>query len=181
VQLQVPETCAPCGGTGKVAGGACVVCEGLGSTIRTKRLEVKVPPGVDTGSRVRISGQGHPGSGGPSGDMILLVTVRPHERFERKGADLSVDVPVPLTDAVLGGEAEVRTLKGTTLRLRIPECTQNGRQIRLAGQGMPKSGGAGDLFARVRVVLPTALSPRERALFEELRALQGAPAAEARA
>jgi molecular chaperone DnaJ len=175
IQLQVPETCDACKGTGRVAGGACVVCDGLGSLIKAKRLEVKVPPGVDTGSRVRIGGQGHPGSsGGAAGDMILLVTVRPHDRFERKGADLYTDVPVPLTDAVLGGEVDVQTLKGTTLKLRIPEGTQNGRQIRLGGQGMPRMGGGtpGDLFARVKVVLPTTLSTRERELFEELRRLR---------
>ena len=170
IQLQVPETCTTCEGTGKLAGQACPTCEGLGSIIRTRRLEVKVPAGVDTGSRVRIAGQGHPGLGGPAGDMILLVTVRPHEVFERKGADLYVDVPVPLYDAVLGGEVEVPTLKGTKLRLKVPPGTQNGRTIRLSGQGMPKAGGVGDLYARVKVVLPTPLSERERQLFEELRA-----------
>ena len=171
IQLQTPETCTTCEGTGRLAGQACPTCEGLGSIIKTKRLEVKVPPGVDTGQRVRMAGQGNPGiGGGPAGDMILLVTVRPHERFERKGADLYVDVPVPLYDALLGGEVEVPTLKGTKLKLKIPAGTQNGRQIRLAGQGMPRSGGgAGDLYARVKVVLPTALSERERQLFEELR------------
>lgn len=184
IQLQVPETCTTCEGTGRLAGVTCPTCQGVGSTIRAKRLEVKVPPGVDTGSRVRVAGQGHPGSGAANGDMILLVTVRPHDRFERKGADLWVDVPVPLTDAVLGGEVSVPTLKGTRLALRIPGGTQNGRAIRLAGQGMPRAGGAGDLYARVKVVLPTTLSDRERQLFEELRALQGGsaePAGSARA
>ena len=179
IQLQVPETCATCDGTGRLAGQPCPTCEGLGSTIRMKRLEVKVPPGVDTGSRVRIAGQGHPGVGGPSGDMILLVTVRPHDRFERKGADLSVDVPVPLTDAVLGGEVEVPTPKGTKLHLKVPPGTQNGRSIRLAGQGMPRAGGNGDLYACVKVVLPTTLSERERQLFEELRAIRSGSGATA--
>jgi DnaJ-class molecular chaperone len=174
IQLQVPETCTTCNGTGRLAGEPCPTCDGIGSTIRSKRLEVKVPPGVDTGSRVRIAGQGNPGQGGaPAGDMILLITVQPHDRFERKGADLYIDTPVPLTDAVLGGEIEVPTLKGTKLRVTVPANTQNGRSIRLRGQGMPRSGGnPGDLFARVKVVLPTTLSERERALFEELRAIQ---------
>jgi DnaJ-class molecular chaperone len=179
IQLQMPETCTTCEGTGRVAGQPCPTCDGLGSTIKTKRLEVKVPPGVDTGSRVRIAGQGNPGAGGPPGDMILLITVRPHDRFERKGADLYVDVPVPLTDAVLGGEVEVPTLKGTRLRLKIPAGTQNGRSIRLAGQGMPRKDGHGDLYARVKVVLPTTLSPRERELFEELRAIRSGSGATA--
>lgn len=174
IQLQIPETCPDCGGTGRLADAPCVNCDGLGSLIKTKRLEVKVPPGVETGSRVRIAGQGHPGSGGGAhGDMILNVTVRDHARYERKGADLWVDVPVPLLDALLGGEVEVPTLKGTKLHLKIKEGTQNGQSIRLGGQGMPKmgGGGAGDLFARVKVVLPTTLSSRERELFEEVRAL----------
>ncbi|MGH2587244.1 MAG: DnaJ C-terminal domain-containing protein [Dehalococcoidia bacterium] len=178
IQMQVPETCTTCNGTGRLGEQPCPTCEGLGSIIRTKRLEVKVPAGVDTGSRVRIAGQGHPGlGGGATGDMILLVTVRPHDRFERKGADLYVDAPVPLYEALLGGEVEVSTLKGTKLKLKIPAGTQNGRQIRLGGQGMPRSGGnAGDLFARVKVVLPTTLSERERQLVEELRAIHSGSA-----
>ena len=179
VALQVPETCQTCGGTGRLADQQCPTCEGLGSLIKTKRLEVKVPAGVDTGSRVRIPGQGHPGmAGGAQGDMMLLVTVRPHDHFERKGADLYVDVPVPLYDALLGGEVEVPTLKGTRLKLRIPAGTQNGRQIKLAGQGMPRTGGGnGDLYARVKVTLPSNLNDRERQLFEELRSIRsGTPA-----
>ena len=173
IQMQVPETCMTCSGTGRLAEQPCPTCEGLGSLIKTKRLEVKVPAGVDTGQRVRIAGQGHPGSGGgQQGDMILLVTVQPHARFERKGADVYVDVAVPYLDAILGGEVQVPTLKGTRLQLKVPAGTQNGRQIRLAGQGMPRGGGAaGDLYARVRVQLPTVLSERERQLFEELRAI----------
>ena len=180
IQMQYPETCTTCQGTGKLGDQRCPACDGLGSIIKTKNLEVKVPPGQDTGARVRMAGQGNPGiNGGPSGDLILLVTVRPHPRFERKGADLYVDVPVPLADAVLGGEVEVPTLKGTRLHLKIPAGTQNGRSIRLAGQGMPRRDGHGDLYARVNVRLPESLSPREKELFEELRAIRsgsGAPA-----
>jgi molecular chaperone DnaJ len=179
IQLQVPETCGTCGGTGKVTGAICHTCSGLGSLIKTQRLEIKIPAGVDTGSRVRIAGKGHPGmNGGAPGDMMINVTVRPHERFERRGDDLYVEVPAPLVDAVLGGEIEVPTPKGTKLHLKVPEGTQNGRQFRLAGQGMPHlgSGTRGDLYAKVKAVLPTALSPRERELFEELKRLRsGAP------
>lgn len=173
VQLQVPETCTVCNGTGRVANAPCITCDGLGSLIKTTRLEVKIPPGVDTGSKVRIAGKGHPGfGGGPPGDMILQVTVRPHDRFERKGDDVYVEVPVPLLDAVLGGEVAVPTPKGTTLHLKVPEGTQNGRQFRLGGQGMPRLGTTdkrGDLYAKVRVVLPTSLTARERELFQELK------------
>ena len=176
IQLQSPETCSTCGGTGKIAGATCHVCEGLGSLIKTSRLEVKIPPGVDTGSRVRVAGKGHPGmGGGPPGDMILVVSVRPHERFERKGDDLYVEVPVPMLDAVLGGEVEVPTIRGTKLHLKLPQGTQNGQQFRLGGQGMPHLGSdrKGDLYAKVKVVLPTALSARERELFEELKRVRG--------
>lgn len=176
IQMQVPETCPACGGTGKIAGATCHACEGLGSQIKTSRLEVKIPAGVDTGSRVRVAGKGHPGIGGPPGDLMLVVTVRPHERFERRGDDLYTDVPVPLVEAVLGGEVEVPTPKGTRLRLKVPEGTQNGRQFRLGGQGMPHlgTGAKGDLYARIKVVLPTELTARERELFQELRQLRGA-------
>lgn len=172
IQMQTPETCPTCGGTGKIAGAVCHTCEGLGSQIKTTRLEVKIPAGVETGSRVRVAGKGHPGlGGGPPGDLVLLVTMLPHERFERRGDNLYEDVPVPLYDAILGGEVEVPTPKGTKLHLKVKAGTQNGQQIRLAGQGMPHLGKdtKGDLFARVKVVLPTGLSEHERELFEQLR------------
>lgn len=139
------------------------------------RLEVKIPPGVNTGSRVRIAGKGEPGPGGVAGDLYLKVTVKPHDIFERRGDDLYVEVPVPLTTAVLGGEVLVPTPKGKKVALKIPPETQNGRLFRLSGMGMPRvgDGSRGDLFARVKVVLPTNLSPREKELFMELRRLRG--------
>jgi DnaJ-class molecular chaperone len=146
----------------------------MGQVIRPRRLEVKVPPGVKTGSRVRVAGEGRTGfSGGPAGDLYLVVTVLPHARFERKGDALSVDVDVPYIDAILGGEVEVQTLTGK-VALRIPELTQNGRQIRLAGKGMPVLGSTdkrGDLYVRVRVKMPERLTDEERRRFEEIRAL----------
>jgi DnaJ-class molecular chaperone len=178
LSMQVPETCTTCGGTGQVAGATCHVCQGLGSTIGTKRIEVKIPAGVTDGSRVRIAGKGQPGiNGGPNGDLYLIISIRPHERFERKGDDLYEEVSVPLTDVVLGGEVEVPTMRGRVM-LNIPPQTQNGRTFRLAGLGMPhlNGSGKGDLFAKVRVVLPTRLGDREKQLFEELRDLQKAGA-----
>ncbi|MGE5618181.1 MAG: DnaJ C-terminal domain-containing protein [Sphingomonadaceae bacterium] len=141
----------------------------------TRRLEVKIPAGVRDGSRVRVAGEGAPGfAGGPRGDLFLVISVRPDPNFERKGDDLYVEVPVPLTTLMLGGEAHVPTPKGTKLALRIPPETQNAKQFRLAGQGMPhlQGGGRGDLYARVKAVLPTNLSPRERELFQELARLR---------
>ena len=137
----------------------------------TKQLEVKIPAGVRTGSRIRIAGQGGAGySGGPPGNLYLLITVREHPQFERQGDDLLTNINVPLTTAVLGGTVTVPTLKGK-LELKIPPETQNGRIFKLTGQGMPHLGktGRGDLLARVNVVLPAKLSAEERKLFEKLR------------
>jgi len=135
-----------------------------------KRLEVKVPAGVRTGSRVRLAGKGARG-----GDLYLRVTVKPHPTFERRGDDLLVGVSVPLVVAMLGGEAQVPTLKGK-VALKIPAETQNGRTFRLAGQGMPHLGNksSGDLMAKVRVVLPTKLTAREKELFKQLGELRPA-------
>lgn len=133
-----------------------------------KRLEVKVPAGVRAGSRVRLAGKGAQG-----GDLYLIVTVKPHPTFERRGDDLYVGVSVPLVVAMLGGEAQVPTLKGK-VALKIPPETQNGRTFRLAGQGMPHLGNStrGDLLANVRVVLPTKLSAKEKELFRQLGELR---------
>jgi DnaJ-class molecular chaperone len=156
----------------------CHVCEGLGSRIELRRIEVKIPAGVQEGSRVRIAGKGQPGiNGGPNGDLYLVISVKPNERFERRGDDLYEEVAVPLTEAVLGGEVEVPTMRGRVM-LSVPPETQNGRTFRLAGLGMPhlNGGGKGDLYAKVRVVLPTNLDERGRKLFEELRTLERAGA-----
>jgi DnaJ-class molecular chaperone len=176
IQMEGPEACSTCGGSGQVAGAICHACDGAGQVPRQRRLEVKVPAGVKTGSRVRVAGEGRPGfGGGPSGDLYLVTTVRAHSRFERKGDDLNLDVTVPYTDAVLGGEVEVQMLDGRVV-LKVPELTQNGRQIRLAGKGMPVLGKAarGDLFVRIRVLMPEHLAPEEREHFEALRTLSKA-------
>ncbi len=136
------------------------------------RLEVKIPPGVKDGSRIKVAGKGEPSpGGGQSGDLYLVVSVRPHPIFQRKDSDIHVEVAVPLTDAVLGGEVAVPTLKGKNLALTIPPETQNGKVFRLAGQGMPRMGDTkkGDLFAKVKVVLPQKLTARERELFRQLK------------
>jgi len=136
-----------------------------------RRLEVKIPAGVKDGSRVRIAGEGLPGAGGgPKGDLYLVITVRPDPNFERNGDDLQVEVPVPLATLMLGGETHVPTPKGTNLALKIPPETQNGKLFRLGGQGMPRlqGDGRGDIYAKVKAVLPTKLTEREKRLFEEL-------------
>jgi DnaJ-class molecular chaperone len=170
--IQAPQTCPTCGGLGQTGGRTCPTCGGTGTTSRTKRIEVKIPVGVDSGSRIRVAGEGQPGSsGGPRGDLFLVVTVHPDLTFERRGEDLTEDVPVPLTVAMLGGEAPVTLPDGKTVLLTIPAETQNGQTFLLRGKGMPRlrGGGQGNLLARVRVVLPTQLTPRERELFKALQ------------
>lgn len=137
-------------------------------------IEAKIPPGVSDGQRVRIAGKGGVGfGGGTPGDLYLVVSVRPHPRFTREGSDVRVSVDVPLYTAILGGEVLVPTLQGKRLALRIGPETENGQRIRLAGQGMPKGGDArGDLYAEVKIVIPTALTDREKELFQELAALR---------
>jgi molecular chaperone DnaJ len=165
-ELTSQERCATCGGSGEVAGATCHVCQGQGVVMKPHRIEAKIPAGVADGARVRIRGSA-------VGDIYLKVAVRPHERFDRRGDDLYTEVTVPLGVAVLGGEARVKTLNGE-VALTIPRLTQNGKTFRLAGLGMPKansSGKKGDLFAKVKVVLPEKLSAKEEKLFEKLKAL----------
>jgi curved DNA-binding protein len=142
-----------------------------------RTVDVRIPAGVVTGSRVRISGEGEPGlGGGQAGHLYLRVRLTPHPVFELKDRDLHVRVAVPMTTAVLGGEADVQTLSGKPARLRIPPLTQNGQVFRLKGYGMPAVGKPdekGDLYARVDVQLPTDLSPQEREHYEALRRLSG--------
>jgi molecular chaperone DnaJ len=175
ISLRVEETCATCKGTGRVQNIPCSVCRGAGVVPNIKRLEVKIPAGVSTGSRVRIAGKGQPGYGGASGDLYLVITVLPHQAFERDGDNLNTTIAVPLSLAILGGEIQVPTPKGK-LALKIPPETQNGRIFRLAGQGMPHLGKStrGDLLARINVVLPTGLSEKEKELFSQLSKIRPA-------
>ena len=175
ISLQAEEPCTSCQGTGLIQNVPCSACRGSGAVTRVKRLEVKIPPGVNNGSRVRIAGKGAPGYGGASGDLYLVISVRKHALFERRGDDLHVGISVPLTVAMLGGEVQVPTLKGK-LALKIPSETQNGRVFRLTGQGMPHLGNSsrGDILAEVNVALPTKLSPQEKELFRQLSELRPA-------
>jgi len=174
LSLQTEEPCPSCGGTGRIQNVLCSACQGSGAVARLKRLEVKIPPGVKDGARVRIVGKGEPGyAGGNNGDLYLVTSVKPHRLFERRDDNLHVEVAIPLTVAVLGGEVQVPTLKGK-LALKIPPETQNGRAFRLAGQGMPHLGNSshGDLLVKVKVVLPTKLSAEGKKLFEQFARLR---------
>jgi len=145
---------------------------------QTRSVDVRIPAGVGEGSRVRIAGEGEAGSGGaPAGDLYLRIRLSPNATYERKGQDLYLKVPVPLTTAVLGGEADVRTIAGKSLRLKIPPTTQHGQIFRLKGHGMPitgKAGEHGDLYATADVQLPRQLTPEQRSHFEALQKLEQA-------
>lgn len=147
-----------------------------------RRLEVKIPPGVRSGSRVRLAGEGAPGTGGgPAGDLYFVIDVAPDPRFKRQDDDLSTTTDIPLATAMLGGEVLVTTLGGP-VKMRIPAETPQGRRFRLTGKGLPRlkqPDQRGDLYVTANVVLPTALTDEERALFERLRALRAEPQPEA--
>src|SRR5262249_10481286 len=154
------ERCATCNGTGRIAGrSTCTICGGTGTVLRSRRLEVKIPASADNGTRVTVPGEGNVGTGGgPRGDLLFVVSVKAVPVSGGKGDDLWLEVQVPLTAAILGGEAPVPTPDGKRLLLTIPPETQNGQTFRLTGKGMPRShGGSGNLIARVQVVLPEKL------------------------
>jgi molecular chaperone DnaJ len=171
--LEIKEPCTTCHGSGRIQNIPCSVCHGSRMIPRVKRLEIKIPAGVKSGSRVRIANKGEPGYGGTKGDLYLVISVKPHQLFGRQGDDLYISAAVPLATAVLGGEVLIPTLKGK-LALKIPPETQNGKTFRLEGQGMPRLGKSsqGSLIANVSVVLPTNLSPEEKELFEKLNQLR---------
>ena len=171
VQLRGGKLCAACGGTGKIGNRMCTICNGSGEVVDVKRLEAKIPPGVKDGSRIRMAGQGKTGYGnGAKGDLYFVVKVLPHHIFERREDDLYAEVEVPLMTAMLGGEVQVAGLS-SKLILRIPTETQNGKTFRLMKKGMPRmnDSGYGDMFAKVKVVLPTHLTELEKQLFRQLQ------------
>jgi molecular chaperone DnaJ len=163
------QPCPRCGGSGKINTYSCLRCNGVGTIYKEESIDVKIPPGVDTGSRVRVAGKGNAGrNGGPSGDLYIITQVRPHPFFERKGDDLYCEVPITVTEAALGAKIEVPTLDGKTL-LTIPAGTQSGQVFRLRGKGVPhlKGGGVGDQYIKVKIVLPPFLDSYSLDLLKE--------------
>ena len=163
-------TCPRCGGRGKVIEEPCNTCGGSGKISVNKRLSVRIPPGVDTGSRLRIPGEGEAGErGGPPGDLYIVIHVREHEIFRREGKDLYCDVPVRFAQVALGDEIEVKNIYGDEVSLRIPPGTQSGTIFRLRNQGMPdlKGHGRGNMMVRIKVITPKKLSKRQKELLRE--------------
>lgn len=169
--FSVQQTCPSCRGQGQTIKNPCTSCRGTGVQEEQKTLSVKVPPGVDTGDRIRLAGEGEAGmQGGPSGDLYVQVSVKEHPIFVRDGRNLYCDVPITFVDAALGGELEVPTLDGR-VKLKIPAETQSGKMFRLRGKGVePVRGGpAGDLMCRVVVETPVNLSKKQKDLLREFQ------------
>jgi molecular chaperone DnaJ len=169
--FSVARTCSHCRGSGRVVTKPCPTCEGEGQVPIERSLQIKIPPGVDTGSQLRIGGEGEPGpQGGAPGDLYVVIRVLDHAFFRRDGVHLYCEVPVSVPHATLGGPLEVPTLDGTTTKVQVPEGTQSGSVLRVRGQGIPQLGGRGrgDLHVLVRVVVPRHLSAEQRKLFEQL-------------
>ncbi len=170
----VERTCPTCSGMGQIIKNPCGACGGAGRTEKDRSLSVNIPPGVETGTRIRLSGEGEAGMrGGPSGDLYIFVEVEPHELFERDGTNLYCRVPVSMGSAALGGSIEVPTIDGGRGRIQIPSGSQSGRQMRLRGKGMPalRGGGAGDMFIELAVETPVNLTARQKELLREFEEL----------
>ncbi len=166
----IERTCPSCQGRGQTIDNPCDKCAGSGRVTRERTLSVNVPAGVEDGTRIRLTGEGEAGMrGGPTGDLYIFLSVKPHPVFQRDGADLYCRVPISMVQAALGGEFTVHTLDGTESRVNIPEGAQTGRQLRLRGKGMPilRSREAGDLFVQLNVETPQSLTRRQRELLME--------------
>jgi molecular chaperone DnaJ len=168
----ITRTCPACQGAGQIIRERCPDCRGQGRLERERTIELRVPPGVDTGTRLRVAGEGEPGpNGGPAGDLYVILEVKEHAFFERRGADLYCTIPVSVVQAALGTELQVSGLNGEE-KLKIPEGTQSGAVFRVKGKGMPdpRGGGKGDLYYHVRVMTPVKLTREQRKLVEQLGA-----------
>src|SRR5581483_4445258 len=173
--FSISRTCSTCQGTGTVITNPCPTCKGDGRQLRERSIEVKVPAGVEDGTRIRYAGQGEAGvHGGPAGDLYVVLHVSEHPFFERDGRNLLCVLPISFPQAALGAEIEIPTLEGPHT-LKIPQGTQSGTVLRVRGKGVPSLNGhgKGDLLVEVRVQVPTRVGKRERELLQELEALQG--------
>jgi molecular chaperone DnaJ len=165
----ISRTCPACGGAGQVIRDACASCRGQGRVERERTLEVGIPAGVDSGTRLRMAGQGEPGTnGGPPGDLYIFLEVKEHAFFERRGSDLYCTIPISFPQAALGTTVKIPTLQGEQ-DFEIPEGTQSGQIFRQKGKGLPNPhGGRGDLYVNVRVVVPSKVSREQRRMLESL-------------
>jgi molecular chaperone DnaJ len=166
----IERTCPSCQGRGEIIDDPCGSCNGSGRVTKERTLSVNIPAGVEDGTRIRLAGEGEAGlRGGPSGDLYIFLSIKPHEFFQRDGADVFCKVPISMTTAALGGHIDVPTLEGTTSRVKVLEGTETGKQFRIKGKGMPvlRSAVTGDLYIQVEVETPKNLTRRQRELLEE--------------
>lgn len=170
----VERTCPTCSGAGQIIKNPCKSCAGQGRTEKDRALSVNIPAGVETGTRIRLSGEGEAGlRGGPSGDLYIFIEVAPHEIFQREGNNLFCRVPVSMTAAALGGDIEVPTIDGGRSRVKVPSGSQSGRQMRLRAKGMPavRSSQVGDMFIELAVETPVNLTARQKEILREFEEL----------
>ncbi|MBL0848930.1 MAG: molecular chaperone DnaJ [Candidatus Liberibacter ctenarytainae] len=168
--FSVERTCSTCKGSGQIISNPCSKCYGQGRVAEEKLLSVNIPPGVDDGTRIRLSGEGEAGlNGGNLGDLYIFISVKKHQFFQRDGADLYCTVPVSMITTAIGGTFDVATLDATHSRVTVPEGTQTGKKFRLKGKGMPvvNSSRKGDLYVQIQVETPQKLNKRQRELLEE--------------
>ncbi len=168
--FSVERTCPTCHGRGEIITDPCNKCSGQGKVTEERSLSVNIPAGIEDGTRIRLAGEGEAGTrGGPTGDLYIFLSVKPHEFFQRDGADLYCTVPISMTTAALGGQFDVVTLDGAKTRVKVPEGTQNGRQFRLRSKGMPvlRSAQKGDLYIQIAIETPQNLTKRQRELLQE--------------
>ena len=169
----VERTCPTCSGAGQIIKNPCPVCHGAGRVEKERQLSVNVPAGVETGTRIRLSGEGEAGlRGGPTGDLYIFIEVEDHPIFQRDGVNLYCRVPVSMTAAALGGEVEVPTIEGGRSRVKVPAGSQTGRQMRLRGKGMPalRGGAIGDMFIELSIETPVNLTQKQKELLRQFEA-----------
>ncbi len=170
----VTRPCPACFGRGTIPETPCTSCDGSGTVRQQRKIQVTVPEGVETGSKVRLTGQGERGSeGGTPGDLIITFKVKPHRFFQRDGLDVQVTVPINVVQATVGSKIRVKTVHGKKVLLRIPPGTQSGTKFRIRGQGIRKGGKLGDQFVEVRVEVPEALSEEQQEVMKEFAAAAG--------
>ncbi len=163
--------CPACSGRG-VIGSACRVCDGNGLIYRTETVSVKIPPGVESGKRIKLAGKGNMSRNGSTGNLYLDVNILPHKRFERNGSDIYIDLPISFVEAIMGAKIDVPTLDGT-VTVTVPPGTQSGQVLRLQGKGLPifNSSSRGDQFVRIKIMVPKNIDRRSRELLEEFERL----------
>jgi molecular chaperone DnaJ len=166
----IERTCPTCMGRGEIISDPCSPCGGAGRIVKERTLSVNIPAGVEDGTRIRLAGEGEAGlRGGPTGDLYIFLSIKPHELFQRDGADVFCKVPISMITAALGGQIDVPTVEGAMTRVKVPEGTETGKQFRLKGKGMPvlRSKVQGDMYIQVDVETPKNLTRRQRELLEE--------------